>query len=106
MGGGGFRRRCGALLLSLALVTAASGAAGGEAGEAQRYADCTAQAGAAPAAALDAARAWEEEGGDGPARHCAALALIGLGRPAEAAERLGGPGGGPGGPPPGVGAGA
>jgi len=89
MGGGEFRRRGGALLLSLAFVTTARFAAGDEAGEARRYADCTAQAGAAPAAALDAARAWEAEGGGGPARHCAALALIGLDRPAEAAQRLG-----------------
>lgn len=40
------------------------------------------------AAARGSAEAWERAGGGEGARHCAALALIALGEPARAAERL------------------
>ncbi len=43
---------------------------------------------AAPAAGLDSALGWAARGGGGGARHCAAVALIGLGQYREAAQRL------------------
>jgi tetratricopeptide (TPR) repeat protein len=41
-----------------------------------------------PRGAYEAANAWEADGGGAPARHCAALALVGLQRYAEGAARL------------------
>jgi tetratricopeptide (TPR) repeat protein len=41
-----------------------------------------------PAAGFERAETWRSEGGGDPARHCAAVALIELGRHAEAAGRL------------------
>ena len=55
---------------------------------ADRYRDCLAKLDRNPDVALDDAEAWTEEGGGGPARHCAALALVKLGRTAEAARRF------------------
>lgn len=52
------------------------------------YATCMAQARSEPKAAFEQARAWALQGGGEPARHCAAVALIGLGRYVEAAQRL------------------
>ncbi len=52
------------------------------------YQDCMILARAAPAAGLDSALGWAAlDGGDG-ARHCAAVALIGLGQYRDAAQRL------------------
>jgi tetratricopeptide (TPR) repeat protein len=52
------------------------------------YQDCMILARAAPAAGLDSALGWAAlDGGDG-ARHCAAVALIGLGQYRDAARRL------------------
>jgi tetratricopeptide (TPR) repeat protein len=70
----------------LALVLAA-GAAHAETA-AQHYETCLAQAQANPPAALGNANNWIKSGGGIPAGHCAALALIGLHRYAEAANRL------------------
>lgn len=52
------------------------------------YGLCMAQARAHPEAALKLAEAMQERGTHAPARHCRAAALLGLGRPAEAAEEL------------------
>jgi tetratricopeptide (TPR) repeat protein len=52
------------------------------------YQDCMILARAAPADGLESALAWAAlDGGEG-ARHCAAVALIGLGQYREAAQRL------------------
>jgi tetratricopeptide (TPR) repeat protein len=53
------------------------------------YRDCLAAAsGTNPNYALGDAEAWAKSGGGIPARHCAALALVGLKRYAEAGTRL------------------
>ena len=52
------------------------------------YQACLASTDADPAQALDDALAWEQAGGGNPARHCAALATLALGRPADAAQML------------------
>ncbi|MEM6852169.1 MAG: hypothetical protein AAF527_10595 [Pseudomonadota bacterium] len=74
-----------ALASSLAI-----GAPGSAAAEAPpiRYEDCAAQAETAPAAALRLATRWANADGGAPAEHCAALALMALGDPVAAAERL------------------
>jgi len=69
------------LLAALAAGAAADAAAG-------RYDDCVALAARDPARALDEATAWGPDGGGAPARHCQALALIGLGRFGDAAAVL------------------
>jgi tetratricopeptide (TPR) repeat protein len=58
------------------------------AGEKLRYDNCLALAGQNPAAAFGAASKWVSERGGAPAEHCAAVALVGLKRYAEAAGRL------------------
>jgi tetratricopeptide (TPR) repeat protein len=55
---------------------------------AQKYDDCMAQAQRVPEDGYEAALAWEGQGGGDPARHCAAVALIGLGKYQEAAAQL------------------
>ena len=52
------------------------------------YGDCVALVEIDADAAFDAATAWRDLGGGEPARHCAALALVGLELYAEAAERF------------------
>jgi len=52
------------------------------------YRDCMFLARAAPAAGLDSALGWATRGGASGARHCAAVALIGLGQYRAAAQRL------------------
>ncbi len=54
----------------------------------QKYEDCMAQAQRVPADGYETALAWEGQGGGDPARHCAAVALIGLGKYQEAAAQL------------------
>lgn len=54
----------------------------------QRYDSCLADAKRDAAAALKAAEDWRQVGGGFPAEHCAAIALIGLKRYPEAAQRL------------------
>lgn len=53
-----------------------------------RYQDCMRLARAKPADGLERALAWQEHGGAGGARHCAAVALLGLGNYSAAAARL------------------
>jgi len=54
----------------------------------QRYDACLAETRHDPAAALKSAEMWRDVGGGFPAEHCAAIALIGLQRYSEAAQRL------------------
>jgi tetratricopeptide (TPR) repeat protein len=56
--------------------------------EAEHYAHCMEEARQKPAAAFENANAWRIAGGGHPAEHCADVALIGLGRYADAATRL------------------
>ena len=53
-----------------------------------RYDNCLTLAGRDPAAALGVARTWIGEKGGSPAEHCGAVALVGLKRYAEAADKL------------------
>lgn len=56
--------------------------------DARRYAECMTQARAKPASGLANARGWAAKKGGPPARHCEAVALLGLGRHGEAARLL------------------
>jgi tetratricopeptide (TPR) repeat protein len=59
------------------------------AAEAQRtYEACLSQVRANPQAALGNAEKWARSGGGAPADHCAGLALVEMGKLADAAERL------------------
>lgn len=83
------RQHAGAALAILAASIAAPAAAQHlPAVEAEHYARCMNAAHENPAAALDSAQAWRATGGGHPAEHCAAVALIGLKRYAEAGKRL------------------
>src|SRR5471030_2702825 len=73
-----------ALLVSLPLaVRAATGTS-----DSAHYRRCLDSSSANPAPALADAEAWAKSGGGVPAEHCAALALVGLKRYAEAGARL------------------
>jgi tetratricopeptide (TPR) repeat protein len=80
----------GATLLLGAILAGPAGAAGRGVAidEAKEYAECMTLARAEPEAAFESALAWQGLGGGEPARHCAAVALIGIGRYAQAALRL------------------
>ncbi len=84
-------RRLWALTLALAaavvLAAPAARAQDAAAGRA-RYLACTALADRTPESALDEAVQWRDEGGGAPARHCMALALIRMGKFADAAAEL------------------
>ncbi|BBK45001.1 hypothetical protein STVA_50210 [Allostella vacuolata] len=54
----------------------------------EEYARCMRQARTQATEAFETATAWEGRGGGLQARHCAAVALLTLGQPAEAASRL------------------
>lgn len=54
----------------------------------RQYRSCLALVHQQPEQAFESALAWRDQGGGAPAEHCAALALLELGRPAQAAERL------------------
>ena len=58
------------------------------AGEAAQYRACLKQADVNADAAYDQALEWRDRGGGTPAAHCAALALVALGKHGEAATRL------------------
>jgi tetratricopeptide (TPR) repeat protein len=79
---------------ALALAPAAAARAQLDTGDRARaqqeraYQDCMILARATPAAGLDSALGWAALGGGDGARHCAAVALIGLGQYREAAQRL------------------
>jgi tetratricopeptide (TPR) repeat protein len=74
----------------LALAVAAPGARADQfdAEREQKYEDCMAQALRVPADGYETALTWQGQGGGNPARHCAAVALIGLGKYEEAATQL------------------
>ncbi len=72
-------------LLPLALVAAAPDAAEEDAAT---YEHCMTLAKQKPGEAQRLAQAWHERGGAHPADHCAAVALIGLGKYREGATRL------------------
>jgi tetratricopeptide (TPR) repeat protein len=74
------------LVLALAAPAAAQGLGDGPASE--EYANCMAMTRSQPELALESASAWEAVGGAEAAQHCAAVALLGLGRYADAATRL------------------
>ncbi len=82
-----------ALALGVALIATAAHAqldTGKQTREQQQraYQDCMILARAAPADGFDSALAWASRGGGDGARHCAAVALIGLGQYREAGQRL------------------
>ncbi|MDE2165057.1 MAG: hypothetical protein KGJ66_01805 [Alphaproteobacteria bacterium] len=80
-----------AVLLALPLLTAAAASKSPviEIGPpSSQYDACLTQARRDPATALKTAQTWREAGGGFPADHCVAIALIGLKRYAEAAQRL------------------
>jgi predicted Zn-dependent protease len=54
----------------------------------QRYDGCVRALDSAPAKSLEFAQGWQARGGGLPARHCEALALLRLDRPADAARAL------------------
>jgi tetratricopeptide (TPR) repeat protein len=83
------------ILAALAIVTAASAQdestdadRNEEFRNAQEYTACMTLAQRTPEEALGSAEAWEQAGGGDAARHCAAVALIGMGQYADAASRL------------------
>ena len=84
-----------AAALTLLLSAAASGVCAQEQSfpeqnpdQAKQYADCMALTAAHPQQAYDAAAAWIGKKGGPPAEHCQAVALVGLGRYAEAAQAM------------------
>jgi tetratricopeptide (TPR) repeat protein len=79
------------LSLSVAALAAAMPAARADQFDAEReqkYQDCMAQAQRLPADGYETALTWEGQGGGDPAHHCAAVALIGLGKYQDAAAQL------------------
>lgn len=62
--------------------------AGRPTSEAEHYRACISLTERAPEEALESAFAWRDFGGGVPARHCAALALVAMGRYRQAATRL------------------
>ena len=86
-----------ALLVALAVAgaafskdkpTAPGQSAGPTLGDAQQYQRCLAMARQSPSDGWEEALAWTSLGGGDPARHCSAIALIGLRQFDEAAKRL------------------
>jgi tetratricopeptide (TPR) repeat protein len=72
------------VLLLLAPISALADESGGG----MQYGQCLARAQGDPEAALLLANAWRSKGGGGAAEHCAAVALVGLRRYAEAGASL------------------
>ena len=72
----------------LATVFARPALAQSTASEAAQYRACLAKTTSNADAAYDDALVWRDQGGGVPAQHCAALALVALGKHAEAASRL------------------
>ncbi len=81
-----------ALLLTGAAAAATPvptpGAIAARKADAARYAACMEQVETSPKEAFDAADSWVALGGGEPAKHCAAAALLKIGFPVDAAERL------------------
>lgn len=76
------------LALAVLLLSAAAAAGAQQVTDAQMYRDCMRLAAENPQEAWEKAGQWSGLGGGEPARHCAAVALIGLEEYKEAAERL------------------
>lgn len=77
------------LIAVTALATlAAPAAVAQQTDDAATYAECMRLAASRPGDAWEMAGRWQGLGGGEPARHCAAVALIGLGEHQEAASRL------------------
>lgn len=74
----------------LAITSAATTVSGAESvrTERERYTECMTLAHQEPAKGLERARTWHDTGGGDAARHCAGVALISLGRYAEAGRHL------------------
>ncbi|TAN56177.1 MAG: hypothetical protein EPN20_19210, partial [Magnetospirillum sp.] len=81
-------RRAAAPLLLLPLLLAPLGAGAETINPRQEYRTCLQLARQKPEDGWEEAIAWTSLGGGEPARHCAAVALIGLGKLEEAARRL------------------
>ena len=80
------QRRAGLLVAAWAFLLAMP--AFGQSSDESEYAACLKLLDHDAEAAFESALAWQDAGGGAPARHCGALALVRLGQPAEAAERL------------------
>lgn len=76
------------LLLSAPFGASAATPANDDAQRAALYDRCMAKARSDPTAAYADALAWNQTGGGMPARHCAAVALVGMRQYEEAAARL------------------
>ncbi len=76
------------MVFMLGMVLMTPGAHSSGIDESQRYRVCLAKAHSTPSAAYEDAIIWKNEGGAGPARHCIAMALLGLGAYAEGAQKL------------------
>lgn len=76
------------LALALLLAGLPAAAQQGRGGADDEYGRCMRQARTQATEAFEMATSWEGRGGGLPARHCAAVALLTLGQPAEAAIRL------------------
>ena len=77
------------ILALIAAVTVASPVRGAPVADPSgAYADCMALVNRDPETAFESAMSWRDSGGGAAARHCVALALLGLGNAAEAAKRL------------------
>jgi regulator of sirC expression with transglutaminase-like and TPR domain len=75
--------------LVFAAIMLTSGLAAAQQIDPQReYAACMAEARTKPATGWDRATRWAGLGGGDAARHCQAVALIGMGQPGEAARRI------------------
>ncbi len=79
---------CVLALASLVQISAANAQTPVKNTQEVRYTACLAQARTRSADAFDEAARWHDDGGGLPSRHCAAIALINLGQPSEAAARL------------------
>ncbi len=76
------------LALALAPMTAAGQSAAPAPSGKARYEACIARADSDAQGALEEAVRWRDSGGGAPARHCAAIALIRMGKFADAAAEL------------------
>jgi tetratricopeptide (TPR) repeat protein len=77
-----------AALLALGLALAAADGSADTIDHSRAYQACMALSRSDPDAGFENALAWHDRGGGLAARHCAAVALIGLGHHRQAAERL------------------
>lgn len=73
---------------ALGIACAAPDVGAGPTAQEREYQNCLLLAHQQPARAVQTAKDWEARTGGTPAGHCAALALLGLGRYADAARKL------------------